>query len=127
MQKIDQGRYIATDVRLGMVLDLFSVEDQSLIAYGFHGQENQQARALVSSFTRRRQEELIVSRDPWVRPTTARLSVVGVQSLRWGFRHQQRQVRRVPRSPGLEGTASRRSRGSRHRGFPDVMGIGDNG
>ena len=50
MQKIDQGCYIATDVRWGMVLDLSSVDDQSLIAYGFHGQENQQARALVSSF-----------------------------------------------------------------------------
>ncbi|KAH9995246.1 hypothetical protein BJV77DRAFT_942970 [Russula vinacea] len=46
MQKIDQGCYIATDVRWGMVLDLSSVDDQSLIAYGFHGQENQQARAL---------------------------------------------------------------------------------
>ena len=129
MQKINQGRYIATDVRWGMVLDLSSVEDQSLIASGFHGQENQQARALVSSFTRRRREELIVSRDPWVRPTTACLSVVGVQSLQWGFRHQQRQARRVPRSPRLEGTGSGRSRGSRHRGFPECWGleIMDNG
>ena len=78
-------------------------------------------------FTRRLQEELIISRDPWARPTIVCLSVVGIQSLRWGFRHQQRQVRHVPRSSGLEGAASGRSCGSHHRGIPDVLGVRDDG
>jgi len=42
MQKLEQGRYTATDVRRGMALDLSGGDHRSLIAYGFHGQENQQ-------------------------------------------------------------------------------------
>ena len=91
------------------------------------GKRTSRRELLFPLFTRRIQEELIVSRDPWVRPTIVCLSVVEVQSLRWWFRHQQRQVRRVPRSPGFEGTTSGRSRGSRHRVFPDVLGVGDDG
>jgi hypothetical protein len=45
MRKLEQGRYTATDVRWGMALDLSGVDNRSLIAYGFHGLENQQARA----------------------------------------------------------------------------------
>ena len=48
MQKFEQGRYTATDVRWGMTLDLSGANDQSLIAYGFHGQENQQARTSLT-------------------------------------------------------------------------------
>ena len=45
MRKFEQGRYTATDVRWGMTLDLSGADNRSLIAYGFHGRENQQARA----------------------------------------------------------------------------------
>jgi hypothetical protein len=45
MQKFDTGRYTATDIRWGMALDLSGDDGRSLIAYGFHGRENQQARA----------------------------------------------------------------------------------
>jgi len=38
----EQGRYIAMDVRSGMVLDLSGGDNLSLIAYRFHGSENQQ-------------------------------------------------------------------------------------
>jgi hypothetical protein len=50
MQKFEQGCYTATDIRWGMTLDLSGANDQSLIAYGFHGQENQQARASLFLF-----------------------------------------------------------------------------
>jgi hypothetical protein len=53
MGKLEQGRYTATDVRWGMTLDLSGVDNRSLIAYGFHGQENQQARASRSFFSSR--------------------------------------------------------------------------
>jgi hypothetical protein len=43
MRKFEQGLYTATDVRWGMTLDLSGVDSRSLIAYGFHGRENQQA------------------------------------------------------------------------------------
>jgi hypothetical protein len=45
IQKLEQGRYTATDLRWGMTLDLSGADDRSLIAYGIHGKENQQARA----------------------------------------------------------------------------------
>jgi hypothetical protein len=51
-RKFEQGRYTATDVRWGMSLDLSGVDYRSLIAYGFHGQENQQARAFSFLFFR---------------------------------------------------------------------------
>ena len=44
MRKFEKGIYIATDVRWGMALDLSCGDFRSLIAYGFHGAENQQAR-----------------------------------------------------------------------------------
>jgi len=40
--KLEQGRYIARDLRWGMSLDLSGADNRSLIAYGFHGRENQQ-------------------------------------------------------------------------------------
>jgi len=48
MRKFEQGLYTATDVHWGMTLDLSGVDSRSLIAYGFHGRENQQAVLLVS-------------------------------------------------------------------------------
>jgi hypothetical protein len=50
MRKFEQGRYTATDVRWGMTLDLSGVDFRSLIAYGFHGRENQQVRTSPSIF-----------------------------------------------------------------------------
>jgi len=50
MRKLEQGRYTATDLRWGMTLDLSGLDGRSLIAYGFHGRENQQARASRSFF-----------------------------------------------------------------------------
>ena len=44
MRKFEQDRYIATDVRWGMTLDLSGADNRSLIAFVFHGRENQQAR-----------------------------------------------------------------------------------
>jgi hypothetical protein len=67
MRKFEQGRYTATDVRWGMTLDLSGMDSRSLIAYGFHGQENQQARASRSFFLSLRrsaatvQEKLIIA------------------------------------------------------------------
>jgi hypothetical protein len=130
MRKLEQGHYTATDVRWGMALDLSGADNRSLIAYGFHGLENQQARAFGSS---RLQEELIVAEIRCSTPLQPRVhvhcTVVGVPSLRCRFRHLQRQERRwlVSRYSGLEGTASRRKRGSRHGGLPDVLGIGGHG
>jgi hypothetical protein len=49
-RKFEQGRYTATDIRWEMTLDLSAEDNRSLIAYGFHGQENQQARASRPSF-----------------------------------------------------------------------------
>lgn len=62
MRKFEKGIYIATDVRWGMALDLSCGDFRSLIAYGFHGAENQQARTfffLHSAATM--QKKLIVS------------------------------------------------------------------
>jgi hypothetical protein len=50
MRKFEQGRYIATDVRWGLTLDLSDADNRSLIAYEFHGQENQQVRAFSFLF-----------------------------------------------------------------------------
>jgi len=61
MQKFEQGRYTATDVRWGMTLDLSGADDRSLIAYGFHGRENQQARAFFFPSAVPVQEKLIVT------------------------------------------------------------------
>jgi len=47
----EQGRYIAMDVRSGMVLDLSGGDNLSLIAYRFHGSENQQVRIVIPLFT----------------------------------------------------------------------------
>ena len=52
MRKFEQGRYTATDVRWGMTLDLSGANNRSLIAYGFHGQENQQVRTPCPIFSR---------------------------------------------------------------------------
>jgi len=38
----EQGRYIVTDTRSGMALDLSGADNRSLIAFGLHGWENQQ-------------------------------------------------------------------------------------
>ena len=43
-QKLEQGRYIVTDIRSGMALDLSGADNRSLIAFGLHGWENQQVR-----------------------------------------------------------------------------------
>jgi hypothetical protein len=50
VRKFEQGRYIMTDARSGMVLDLSGADNRSLIAFGFHGWENQQARPILPSF-----------------------------------------------------------------------------
>ena len=47
---LEQGRYIAMDVRSGMVLDLSGGDNRSVIAYRFHGSENQQARTNLPLF-----------------------------------------------------------------------------
>jgi hypothetical protein len=41
MQKLKQGRYIATYICTGTVLDLRADNKVSLMAHGFHGLENQ--------------------------------------------------------------------------------------
>jgi hypothetical protein len=119
IRRLEQGRYTATDVRWEKVLDLSGADNQSLIAFGFHGWENQQARVF---FSLRLQEELIVALSH-ARSTT----IVGVSSLRGRFRHQQRQEWLVPRSSRLEGVASGGKCGSRHGGLPDVLGSGGHG
>ena len=118
MRKLEQVRYTATDVRWGMALDLSGADHQSLIAYGFHGQENQQARVSPSFFpppfpsaATTVQEKLIVAfavtstRSPGPRALWRGLTmlqiylhrhvrvlrtVVGVSSLRCRFHHRQR-------------------------------------
>ena len=47
IRKLEQGRYTATDVRWGKVLDLSGADNRSLIAFGFHGLENQQASVFL--------------------------------------------------------------------------------
>jgi hypothetical protein len=42
--KFEQGIYTVTDVRWGMALNLSSADNQSLVAFGLHGWENQQVR-----------------------------------------------------------------------------------
>ena len=44
MRKPEQGRYIATYIRFGKVLDLDAMSKAFLIAHPFHGLENQQVR-----------------------------------------------------------------------------------
>ena len=84
IRKLEQGRYTATDVRWGKVLDLSGADNRSLIAFGFHGLENQQVRVFFCFFVSPRlQEELIVALI-YARSTT----IVGVSSLRGRFCHQ---------------------------------------
>jgi hypothetical protein len=64
MRKFEQGRYTATDVRWGMSLDLSGVDYRSLIAYGFHGRENQQARVSRSFFSAATVQEKLISAFP---------------------------------------------------------------
>ena len=56
MRGLEQGRYTATYVRSGKVLDLNAGNKVGLTAHDFHGLENQQARAFGSPFC----SELIV-------------------------------------------------------------------
>jgi hypothetical protein len=46
-RKFEQGRYIVTDARSGMALDLSGADNRSLIAFGLHGWENQQASLIT--------------------------------------------------------------------------------
>jgi len=41
-RRFEQGRYIVTDARSGLALDLSGADNRSLIAFGLHGWENQQ-------------------------------------------------------------------------------------
>lgn len=50
-RNFEQGRYIVTDAHSGMALDLSGADNRSLIAFGFHGWENQQARPIRPSFS----------------------------------------------------------------------------
>jgi hypothetical protein len=63
MRKLEQGQYTATDVRWGMALDLSGADNRSLIAYGFHGLENQQVRSFWFLAVRDR------FRNPLIDPT----------------------------------------------------------
>lgn len=49
-RNFEQGRYIVTDARSGMALDLSGADNRSLISFGLHGWENQQARPIISRF-----------------------------------------------------------------------------
>ncbi|KAI9450383.1 hypothetical protein BJY52DRAFT_1125963, partial [Lactarius psammicola] len=46
---LEPGLYTATDVRWGMALDLSGADNRSLIAFGSHGWENQQASPSFAS------------------------------------------------------------------------------
>jgi hypothetical protein len=60
--KLKRGRYTATNVGWGMALDLDAADNQTVMSWGFHGQENQQARFfLIPHFSPWLQEELIVA------------------------------------------------------------------
>ena len=50
MRKPEQGRYIATYIRFGKVLDLDAMSKAFLIAHPFHGLENQQVRVFGLPF-----------------------------------------------------------------------------
>ena len=67
MRKFEQGRYTATDVRWGMTLDLSGADSRSLIAFEFHGRENQQARAPSSAATVQEADRCIADIDPTFR------------------------------------------------------------
>ena len=50
MRKPEQGRYIATYIRFGKVLDLDAMSKAFLIAHPLHGLENQQVRVFGLPF-----------------------------------------------------------------------------
>jgi hypothetical protein len=51
-RKLEPGRYVATDISSGKVLDL-PLEESSLppYAWGYHGKENQQVRTIIFFFS----------------------------------------------------------------------------
>jgi hypothetical protein len=50
-RKLEPGRYIAMDVCSGKVLDLALENNQPPYAWGYHGEENQQVRAIIAFLT----------------------------------------------------------------------------
>ena len=50
-QKLEPGRYVATDITSGKVLDLPLENNQPPYAGGYHGKENQQVRTLLFSLS----------------------------------------------------------------------------
>jgi hypothetical protein len=81
MRKFEQGRYTATDVRWGMTLDLSGADNRSLIAFGYHGRENQQARASRSFLSFRgyctgEADRCVAVIDPTTGPARARCGAV---------------------------------------------------
>ena len=57
MGKLERGRYTATNVGWGMALDLKAGDNLTVMSYGLHGEENQQARFFsVPHFAPRLQE-----------------------------------------------------------------------
>ena len=135
-QKLEPGRYVATDITSGKVLDLPLENNQPPYVWGYHGKENQQVRTIFfltlgAGRADRTSFKFLLSAVV----TTDRLIVcyyfvlsVGLLSLRRGVHHQQRlQQQLVRHSParGLEGTAPGWKHASRHWGLPDVLGGGD--
>jgi len=133
-RKLEPGRFVATDINSGKVLDLPLGNNQQPYAWGYHGKENQQVRTIFLTLSAERADRTSFKFLLSAVVTTDRLVVcyyfvlsVGLLPLRRGVHHQQRlQQWHVRHSPArrLEGTASGWKHASRHWAFPDVLGGG---
>lgn len=135
-RKLEPGRYVATDISSGKVLDLPLGSSQPPYAWGYHGKENQQVRTIIIFLTlgAGRADRSSFKFLLFVVVVTDRLIVcyyfvlsVGLLPLRRRIHHQQRlQQRLVRHSPawGPERAESGWKHASHHWGLPDVLGGG---